>query len=91
MGHFLLVLNSIGKIMSKKTIRDPDPTIKVTYLKKFWGIRLFTPDGKLHSEEKARTKRDIGKGCRELLRWYDKMGSSSKMASASRHRNKVDK
>ena len=59
---------------------------KVTFLGKGWGIRLLTLDGRIHSQDFVTEKGMIGKAVAELLRWADKLGCSSPMASASRDR-----
>ena len=63
-----------------------DITIKVTNLKKGWGIRLYNKDGTINSGTFVKFRTEIGPACRDLLRWYDKMGGDSKYAYASRHR-----
>ena len=64
-----------------------DPMIKVTFLGKGYGIRLFKPDGvTIHDESFVKTRLEVGPACRELLRWYDKMGSPSRYADKARHR-----
>jgi hypothetical protein len=64
-----------------------DPYIKVTYLGKGWGVRLFHPDGRLHSEGHARAREMIGPVARDLLRWWDKcLGPYSQYADKARHR-----
>jgi len=65
---------------------DGDPYIKVTCLGDGWGIRLFRPNGTIHSEGHADCKFMIGVIARNLLRWWDKMGGMSKYASRARHR-----
>lgn len=59
---------------------------KVTFLGKGWGIRLLTLAGKIHSQDFVTEKGKIGPAVKELLRWADKMGFPSPMASASRDR-----
>jgi hypothetical protein len=59
-------------------------TVKVTYLGKgIYGCRCFL-NGVLNSEYRAKGKKNIGKACRELLRWESKMGNTSKFANRSR-------
>jgi hypothetical protein len=66
-----------------------DPTIKVTRIKQgLWGIRCFAPNGGLFMESKVKSKILIGTACKDLLRWWDKCGGTSKYASAARHRYK---
>lgn len=73
----------------------PDPQgyfTKVTALGKGFGIRVFqkTADGeRLVSQGYAESKSQIGNVIRNLLRWIDKMGSPSEMASASRDRTAI--
>lgn len=37
----------------------------------------------------CKLKIDVGFCCKYMLRWYDKLGGESKMAWASRHRQKT--
>lgn len=67
--------------MAKETL-----TSKVTFLGKGWGVRLLKLDGSVHSEDFVTEKGLIGSAVAELLRWADKLGSGSPMASASRDR-----
>ncbi len=60
-------------------------TTKVTRLGDGYGVRVFK-GGVLHSEGKAATRMDVGPVLRDLLRWVDKGGGDSPMASASRDR-----
>ena len=59
--------------------------IKVTRLGKGWGVRCFT-NGRLNQEIQVQCPQDIGVASAEMLRWEDKCGNHSKMASASRDR-----
>jgi hypothetical protein len=62
---------------------------KVTNLGDKIGIRLIDKrDGKILDETSVKTKAEIQPAIKELLRMHDKMGGTSKMADASRHRNK---
>ena len=63
-----------------------DPYIKVTFLGKGYGIRLFYPNGKLHSEDFVKTRIEVGPAARSLLRWWDKLGGDSWYAHRARHR-----
>ena len=64
-----------------------DPKIKVTNLGKGWGIRLYKPDGSLFfMEDFVERKNQIAPACRQLLRWYAKMGGVSNYAHRARHR-----
>lgn len=62
-----------------------DPEIKVTKIKNRWHARL-TKDGVVYDEMACDTREDIGFICRTMMRWYDKCGGCSKVASASRER-----
>lgn len=61
--------------------------IKVTFIKGtgHWHCRLHV-NGKLFAECEVERKDDIGWGCRELLRWKDKMGSDTDRTTAARRR-----
>ena len=63
-------------------------SVKVTKINKNYHARLFV-NGKIGSEWACRNRRDIGYICRQLLRWYDKMGGVSTYAEKSRHRGKT--
>jgi len=65
-----------------------DPTIKVTsFGGKFFGVRCFSPAGKVFDSQVAKTREEVGDICRDMLRWWDKLGGSSRYASNSRDRN----
>jgi hypothetical protein len=76
---------STEDVMSNRTDSQGYST-KVTALGHGFGCRVFK-DGALVSEGHAKTKADIGPVLRDLLRWVDKAGGVSEMASASRDRN----
>ena len=59
--------------------------IKVTKINRRWHCRLIDNE-KVIDEMACALSIDIGWCCREMLRWYDKMGGTSKFASAARHR-----
>jgi hypothetical protein len=61
---------------------------KVTYIHNRYHIRLLEED-LLINEMACKLKEDIGWCCREILRWYEKLGGISKMAEASRNRQKI--
>jgi hypothetical protein len=65
-------------------------SIKVTKIGKQYHCRLFRLD-KIHDETFCLEKSDIGRCCRDMLRWYDKMGWEpySKWADWSRHNNEA--
>lgn len=66
-----------------------DPYIKVTYLGKGWGVRLYSPDGTTFTEGFAKSKDMIGNVARDLLRFCDKgcgPSSATKYTSRARHR-----
>jgi hypothetical protein len=65
-------------------------TIKVTKINKNYHARLWE-GSKLINEWACSNKEDIWYICRQLLRWYDKMGGNSKYAYKARHRNKGHK
>ena len=68
----------------------PDLEIKVVKIKHRWHARLLV-QGKLHEESACELKEDIGFMCREMLRWFDKLGGISKLASSSRRRQNRSK
>jgi hypothetical protein len=59
---------------------------KVTFIKDKFHIRLLEND-LLINEMACKKKVDIGWCCAYMLRWYDKLGGSSIMASKSRDRH----
>lgn len=59
--------------------------IKVTKIGSLWHARL-SEDNRVISEYACECKEDIGWICREMLRWFDKLGGISKFASAARSR-----
>lgn len=62
-----------------------DPEIKVIKINDRWHARLFL-QGKVIDEMACNCSEDIGLICKEMLRWYDKLGGDSKYASDARHR-----
>ena len=60
---------------------------RVRFIKNKYHIRLIE-NGFLINEMACESKMDISWCCNHLLRWYDKLGGVSKMASSSRARNK---
>ena len=59
--------------------------IKVTKIKNRWHARLLV-NNVVRDETACEKKVDVGWMCRELLRWFDKLGGVSKFAQASRRR-----
>lgn len=60
--------------------------IKVTHLGDgIYGCRCFL-NGELNCEYRAKGKESIGKACREMLRFEDKLGNWSDFAGSSRTR-----
>jgi hypothetical protein len=49
-------------------------------------IGTLTVKGKIMDSTACALKRDIGWMCREMLRWYDKLGGTSKWAKSARRR-----
>jgi hypothetical protein len=64
-----------------------DLEIRVTRIKDRWHARLIV-NGQVRDEMACDTQCDIRLICREMLRWYDKLGGTSKYADRSRHRLK---
>ena len=62
-------------------------SIKTTRINDRWHARLYKKE-KIVDEMACNDRRDIGYICKEMLRWYDKMGGVSDMATSSRRRNK---
>jgi hypothetical protein len=62
-----------------------EPEIKVTKIKNRWHARL-TYAGTVWDEMACDTRVDIGYICRTMMRWFDKNGGCSKVASDSRAR-----
>jgi len=58
-----------------------------TFIKDKYHIRLLD-EGKVIDEMVCNEKIDIGYCIKQMLRWYDKLGGTSKMASSSRGRHK---
>lgn len=64
--------------------------IKVTTIDGIYHARL-TKDGQVIDEMACKEKSDIGYICREMLRWFSKLGGVSKWAEASRKRQNEEK
>ncbi len=60
-------------------------SVKVTRLPNCWGVRCFT-NNQLNQEIRVKSKDDISVAVADMLRWEDKCGNFSNMASASRER-----
>lgn len=65
--------------------REVTHDVKVTHINGGWNVRLFT-EGQVNQEMRVFDRTDIGKAAREMLRWEDKCGNFSKLASAARER-----
>ena len=61
--------------------------IKVTRIGKQW-IAVLTVGSKERDRMACKLKSDIGWMCREMLRWYDKLGGNSAWAASARRRQK---
>lgn len=74
--------------MKRKKI-DPkycnEPEVKVTFIKDRWHGRLIV-DGKILNEMACECSEDIGWICREMLRWYSKLGGISNRTEFARER-----
>lgn len=62
-----------------------DPEIKVTRINDRWHGRLYY-DGACIDEMACECQEDIGVICKEMLRWFDKLGGESIYADKARHR-----
>jgi len=62
-----------------------EPEVKVTRIKDRWHARLMNED-KVFDEMACDDSRDIGWICREMLRWYAKLGGTSLFAMSARER-----
>lgn len=60
--------------------------IKVTKIKNRYHARLIDFDGSIFDEMACSYKLDIGWICREMLRWYSKLGGVSDFAESARDR-----
>lgn len=66
-------------------MKTEEPIIKTTKIRNKWHARLIKDDVIL-DEMACEYKMDVGFICREMLRWYDKLGGTSKFASKARTR-----
>lgn len=62
-------------------------SLNVKFIKNRWSAILYL-NGKIIDKMACSNKKDIGFICREMLRWYDKMGGISDWAKAARYRQK---
>lgn len=62
-----------------------EPEIKVTHIGSRWHARLLVA-GAVQDEMACAEQSDIGWISREMLRWVDKLGGTSKFAQAARQR-----
>ena len=58
--------------------------VKVTRINKRWHARLIV-NGKVWDEMACSNTLDIGWICREMMRWYSKLGGCSRQAEFARH------
>ena len=72
------------KAVAPKEVYE-DPEVRVTKIGKRWHSRLIYK-GKVVDEMACQYAEDIGLICKEMLRWFDKMGNISKYADKARHR-----
>jgi hypothetical protein len=61
--------------------------VTVTRMGRRW-IATLTVKGKAYDKMACALKADIGWMCREMLRWYDKLGGCSKWAASARRRQR---
>jgi hypothetical protein len=66
-----------------KSVKTVEPEIRVTKIKNRWHSRLIVND-KVYDEMACDNSLDIGWICREMLRWYSKMGNISHRAEFAR-------
>lgn len=61
------------------------PYTKVTKIKDRWHCRLYVGKNILN-EMAVKHSEDIGLACKEMLRWFDKLGGVSQYANKARYR-----
>jgi hypothetical protein len=59
--------------------------VRVRRIGSGWNCRVLT-NGQVNQEMRVDARADIGRACREMLRWEDKCGNVSAFASAARAR-----
>lgn len=69
-----------------KSVKTVEPEIVVTKIKNRWHGRLIVKDV-VYDEMACNNSLDIGWICREMLRWYSKMGGISHRAEFARDGN----
>jgi len=69
--------------MPKEVYEDPE--VRVTKINKRWHSRLIYKY-KVVDELACQCSEDIGLICKEMLRWFNKMGNDSDYADKARHR-----
>ena len=62
-----------------------EPQINVVKIADRWHARLLIGD-EVRDEMACKLQCDIGWICREMLRWYDKLGGQSEFAASARRR-----
>ena len=67
-----------------------EPVIKVTKIKNRYHARLFFKE-KIFDEMACEYRQDIGLICKEMLRWFDKLGGESVYADKARHRQSTNR
>ncbi len=66
-------------------VDNPEHEVKVTRINDAWHCRVYV-QGEVNQEAKCFHRANIGYTCRSLLRWEDKCGNISKLASSARAR-----
>lgn len=62
-----------------------DHRVEVTRMQHGYGVRVFT-NGLLNQEARVADRMEIGKAAQEMLRWEDKCGNISDLATTARKR-----
>ena len=72
----------------KPTVRSDDKlSVVVTREGSRW-VGVLSVNGKEYDRSACALKSDIGWMCREMLRWYDKLGGNSAWAKSARRRQR---
>ena len=80
-------MRTVAKQASKPSKPVYELSVKVTRIGKRW-VATLTVGGKEYDRMACGLKSDIGWICREMLRWYGKLGGNSAWAASARRRQK---
>ena len=77
--------SDLPEMSQRQPYKEP-LSVKVTAMKNHFIATLYN-EGKVRDRRVVFRKCDIGYACRDMMRWFSKMGGISKWAEAARRRH----